>query len=132
MAHTEPSSRPDPLAPFLGVNPFDRTPAVRDDPYPQLKRAREDYPVFRTTSGDYQLFRHADVVRLLKDTKVGVCTTQGALPGVDETGAPRRFMLQQDPPNHTRLRRLVSRGFTPPAIQALRVHVQALVSSLLD
>jgi cytochrome P450 len=41
-------------------------------------------------------------------------------------------MLQQDPPNHGRLRRLVSKGFTPPAIERLRTHVQALVNELLD
>ena len=118
--------------PWPGINPFSRDPAFRDDPYPHYKHARENYPVHRTPSGDYQLFRHADVVRLLKDTKVGVRTTDGQLPGVDEVEYPRRFMLQQDPPNHTRLRRLVARGFTPPATEKLRVHVQALVGSLLD
>ena len=54
------------------------------------------------------------------------------LPGVDESTMPRRFMLMQDPPNHTRLRRLVSRAFTPPAIERLRPHVQALVGEMLD
>jgi cytochrome P450 len=71
-------------------------------------------------------------VRLLRDTKVGVRTTDGVLPGVDESQGKRIFMLQQDPPNHTRLRRLVSKGFTPPAIEKLRPHVQALVDELLD
>jgi cytochrome P450 len=118
--------------PWPGINPFSRDPAFRDDPYPAYKKARERHPVHLTAAGDYQLFRHADVVRLLKDTKVGVRTTDGVLIGVDETKFPRRFMLQQDPPNHTRLRRLVSRGFTPPAMERLRPHVQTLVDSLLD
>jgi cytochrome P450 len=117
---------------WQGVNPFSRDPAIRDDPYPQLRYAREHHPVHRTAIGDVQLFRHADIVRLLKDTKVGVRTTDGVIPGVDETVYPRRFMLQQDPPNHARLRRLVSRGFTPPAMERLRPHVQSLVDSLLD
>jgi cytochrome P450 len=127
-----PPPRLEPDQSWRGVNPFTRDPALRDNPYPQLKYAREHYPVHQTELGDYQLFRHADVVQLLKDTKVGVRTTEGVIPGVDETTFPRRFMLQQDPPNHARLRRLVARGFTPPAIERLRPHVQQLVDSLLD
>ncbi len=125
------ATRPDdPAWAFLNV--FDRSAAFRDNPYPILNRAREEHPVHKGPDGSFQLFRYADVVRLLKDTKVGVRTTEGKLPGVDETLLPRRFMLQQDPPNHARLRRLVSKGFTPPAIERLRPHVQSLVDSLLD
>jgi len=114
------------------LNVFDRSVAYRDNPYPILNRAREEHPIHKSSDGDYQLFRYADVVRLLKDTKVGVRTLDGKLPGIDESLIQRRFMLQQDPPNHGRLRRLVSKGFTPPAIERLRTHVQALVSELLD
>lgn len=117
---------------WFGLDPFERTSAFRDDPYPTLNRVREEHPVHKTPLGDYRIFRHADVVRLLRDTKVGVRTTEGVLPGVDETQNPRRFMLLQDPPNHTRLRRLVSRGFTPPAIERLRGHIHVLVDNLLD
>jgi cytochrome P450 len=132
MMSASPSSPPKAAEPVRGYNPFDRDPVVRDNPYPLLNRAREENPVQLNALGDYLLFRHADVVRLLKDTKVGVRTLAGKLPGVDETDAPRHFMLQQDPPNHTRLRRLVSRGFSPPAMERLRPHVQTLVHSLLD
>jgi len=118
--------------PWFGFDPFSRSPALRDNPYPALSRIREEHPVHQTPLGDYRIFRHADVVRLLRDTKVGVRTTDGRLPGIDESTMPRRFMLMQDPPNHTRLRRLVSRGFTPPAVERLRPHVQRLVDSLLD
>jgi cytochrome P450 len=118
--------------PWFGWDPFRRSPELRDNPYPILSRIREEHPVHRTPLGDYRIFRHADVLRLLRDTKVGVRTTDGVLPGVDESRIPRRFMLMQDPPNHTRLRRLVSRGFTPPAIERLRPHVQGLVDDMLD
>lgn len=117
---------------WAALNVFDRSPAFRDDPYPLLNRAREEHPLHQFGPGDYQLFRHADVVRLLKDTKVGMRTTEGVLPFFDESLLPRRFMLQQDPPNHSRLRRLVSKGFTPPAIERLRAHVQELVDTLID
>lgn len=118
--------------PWFGLDPMKRDSELRDNPYPVLNRIREENPVHQTPFGDYRIFRHADVVRLLKDTKVGVRTTDGKLPGADETTMPRRFMLQQDPPNHTRLRRLVSRAFTPPAIERLRPRVQRLVDDLLD
>ncbi|HET8936696.1 MAG TPA: cytochrome P450 [Polyangiales bacterium] len=117
---------------WFGWDPFQRSQELRDNPYPILSRIREEHPVHRTPLGDYRIFRHADVLRLLRDTKVGVRTTDGRLPGVDESRIPRRFMLMQDPPNHTRLRRLVSRGFTPPAIERLRPEVQALVERMLD
>ena len=126
------SAEAPPADPWFGIDPFKRDPRFRDDPYPTLNHVREHHPVHRTPLNDFRIFRHADVVRLLRETKVGVRTTDGVYPGVDESVNPRRFMLQQDPPNHTRLRRLVSRGFTPPAIDKLRVHVQALVDDLLD
>lgn len=114
------------------LNVFDRSAAYRNDPYPILNRAREEHPIHKSSEGEFWLFRYSDVIRLLKDTKVGVRTTDGKLPGVDESVLPRRFMLQQDPPNHGRLRRLVSKGFTPPAIERMRSHVQSLVNELLD
>jgi cytochrome P450 len=117
---------------WANLNLFDRSPGYRDNPYVLLNRVREEHPIHKTSQGEYWLFRYADVVRLLKDVKVGVRTTDGKLPGVDESVLPRRFMLQQDPPNHGRLRRLVSKGFTPPAIEKLRGHVQTLVNELLD
>jgi cytochrome P450 len=117
---------------WADFNVFDRSLAYRDDPYPLLNRVREQHPLHQAGPADFQLFRHADVVRLLKDTKVGVRTTEGVLPFFDESVLPRRFMLQQDPPNHSRLRRLVSKGFTPPAIERLRPHVQQLVDELIE
>jgi cytochrome P450 len=117
---------------WFGWNPFVRDDAFRDDPHPIYRRLREQQPVHGTPLGYYRIMRHADVMRVLREFKVGVRTTDGQLPGVDESVMPRRFMLMQDPPNHTRLRRLVSRAFTPPAIERLRPHVSELVDSMLD
>ena len=116
--------------PWLGCNPFD--PAFRDDPYPSLARLRALDPVNEMPVGIWRLTRYADVNRLLHDVPAGVRTTDGVLPGVDESLTGQRlFMLQQDPPTHTRLRRLVSSAFTPRAIAALRPQIQRIVDGCL-
>src|SRR5438128_7040017 len=117
--------------PWRGCNPLD--PAFRDDPYPGLRRLREVDPVNLTPIGFWRLTRYADVMRLLYDVPAGTRTTDGVLPGVDESlSGQRQFMLQQDPPAHTRLRRLVSRAFAPRAISAIRASIQRIVDQCLD
>ncbi len=118
--------------PWLGANPLD--PAFRNDPFPGLARLREIAPVHRTPVGIWRLTRYDDCLRLLRGVKCGVRTTDGLLPGVDESGldGQRRFMLQQDPPNHTRLRKLVSRAFTPRAVAALGPRTEKVVADCLD
>src|SRR5713101_1928181 len=116
--------------PWLGCAPFD--PAFRDDPYPRLARLRELDPVNETPVGIWRLSRYADVNRLLHEVPAGVRTTDGELPGIDESLTGQRlFMLQQDPPTHPRLRRLVSSAFTPRAIAALRPQIQRIVDGCL-
>jgi hypothetical protein len=117
--------------PWHGANVFD--PAFRDDPYPALRHLREHHPVDLTPVGIWRVTRYADVTRLLYDVPTGVRTTDGQLPGVDESlEGPRNFMLQQDPPTHTRLRKLVSSAFTPRAIKALKPRIQAIADECLD
>jgi cytochrome P450 len=116
--------------PWLGANPFD--PAVRNDPYPALARLRETAPVNETPVGFWRLTRYADVDRLLHDVPAGVRTTDGRLPGVDEMRSTQRlFMLQQDAPTHTRLRKLVSHGFTPRAVNGWRTDIERVVDECL-
>jgi len=131
---SNPAPEPAELAndPWRGANPLD--PAFRDDPYPALGRLRELDPVNQTPVGFWRLARYDDCVRLLREVKSGVRTTDGRLPGVDEQGldGQRNFMLQQDPPTHTRLRRLVSRAFTPRAVESLRPRLEKVVAECLD
>ncbi len=116
--------------PWTGVDPFD--PAVRDDPYPFFARLREIDPVNETPIGVWRLTRYADVDRLLHEVPAGVRTTTGQLVGVDEAQVgPRLFMLQQDPPTHTRLRKLVSHGFTPRAVSGWRLDIERVVDECL-
>ncbi len=117
--------------PWKGCNPID--PEFRDDPYPALHRLREVDPVNLTPIGVWRLTRYRDVVRLLREVPAGVRTTAGALPFIDDPEAmPGRFMLQQDPPNHTRLRKLVSRAFTPRAVDRVRPKIADVVTRCLD
>jgi hypothetical protein len=124
----------DPSDPWLGSDPAD--PLFRDDPAPALRRLREIAPVHLSPLGAWRLSRYQDCARLLHDVKCGVRFADGrpaigsSPPGF--TVGPGEFMLQQDPPNHTRLRRLVSKAFTPRAVERLRERVRDNVHALLD
>ncbi|MEE2703133.1 MAG: cytochrome P450 [Myxococcota bacterium] len=115
--------------PWLGANPLD--PAFRDDPYPALKRLRESQPVHQAPFGMWRLTRYDDIERLLREVRAGVRRSDGTRPGEESTGGSE-FMLQQDPPDHTRLRKLVSKAFTPRAIERWRPRAEAIVEELLD
>ena len=118
--------------PWQGANPLD--PAFRADPHPYLKRLREVDPVNETPVGIWRLCRYEDCVRLLTQVPTGVRMTDGTFPGESliPSGGPAEFMLQQDPPNHTRLRKLVSKAFTPRAIERLRARAQEVADELID
>ena len=130
MSGDDPSWKDDP---WLGVNSFD--PAFRDDPHPLLKRLREYDPVNETPVGVFRLTRYDDVVRMLKEVPSGVRMADGSIFGSVDLGlpgGPGEFILQQDPPDHTRLRKLMSQAFRPRATERLRPRVEALVTELLD
>ena len=117
--------------PWLGANPFD--PAFRDNPYPFLARLREHDPVNETPIGVYRLTRHRDVVRMLKEAPSGVRMADGSVfGGADFAGGPGEFILRQDPPAHTRLRKLMGQAFRPRAVKGLRQRADEMVKELLD
>jgi cytochrome P450 len=118
--------------PWLGANPAD--PAFRADPYPYLRRLREYDPVNETPLGVFRLTRYRDVVRMVKEVPSGVRMADGSIFGGDPTlaGGPSRFILRQDPPDHTRLRKLINQAFRPRAVARLRERVAQLVDELLD
>jgi cytochrome P450 len=124
----------DPDDPWLGTDPAD--PDYREDPAPALHKLREIAPVHLSPLGAWRLSRYDDCARLLRETRCGVRFEDGRPaigtppPGFDS--GPGEFMLQQDPPKHTRLRRLVSKAFTPRAVEAKRQRVRENVRKLLD
>lgn len=121
--------------PYLGVHVDD--PAFRDDPYPFLSRLRTHAPVHRTPQGVFRLTRYRDVIRMLKEVPSGVRrkdgTVYGSLPDLQPgPGGPGQFLLRLDPPDHTRIRKLMNQAFRPRAVEQLRSRVRTLVAELLD
>jgi pimeloyl-[acyl-carrier protein] synthase len=88
--------------------------------------------VHRVGEKAFAVYRHAEAVRVLRSPHACKRDLAGALPFIDEAEGRRSFMLHQDPPDHTRLRRLVARAFTPRALASLDRRIQTLVDDLLD
>jgi cytochrome P450 len=126
----------------LFFNPLE--PGYVANPFPHLAEMREHDPVHHTMLDLWVLFTHDDVFRLLRDPGMSV-SDANIESGRDERRElfieaaggetefqPNTSMLDVDPPDHTRLRRLVSKAFTPAAIDGLRSRVQELVDRALD
>jgi cytochrome P450 len=105
---------------------------------------READPVHESPFEIFVLFRYDDVLRFLRDPSLSVedanarptmlmqLQEQVMADRVRDTEAGSRAMLNRDPPDHTRLRKLVSKAFTPRTIERLRPRVQELVDQSLD
>jgi cytochrome P450 len=109
-------------------------PEVRADPWPHFARLREADPVHLRPSGDWILTRYADCQGVLADPR---CSSNPAHESTPAEGSPARqagsnLLLFLDPPDHTRLRRLVSKAFTPRRVEVLRPRIAELVDGLLD
>jgi cytochrome P450 len=120
-------------------DPF--APGFTDDPYPQYAAMRAAAPVYQHPFGFWLLTRYDDVSWLLRaglsveDRNVADSMLRHVREELYGDGTPRAdglSMLDRDPPDHTRLRRLVSKAFTPRAIQALRPRITELVDGMLD
>jgi cytochrome P450 len=126
----------------------DGTPSVADiiqnldNPYPLYHQLRALDPVYwDERANSWVLTRYADVAAALRDpryTVMGFMSDTSWIP-VDmrpalepPLRAVSRQMLFQDPPDHTRLRGLVAKGFTPRMIESLRPVIQQVTNELLD
>jgi cytochrome P450 len=111
-------------------------PEFHADPYPFYRRLREEDPVHQSPLGIWVLTRYDDTVMVLRDPRFGREGMAELLEARLGAGAVRpantRDMLFRDPPDHTRLRALVSRAFTPRVVEAMRPHIQEIVDGLLD
>lgn len=113
------------------------SPDFRADPYPGWADLREREPVHRTDLGAWVLTRHADVSALLRDPRTSTDERNSELYVPGEARGPRNEqgdaqpILFLDPPDHTRLRGLVSKAFTVRRVEELAGRVQTLVDELL-
>jgi len=113
-------------------NPMD--PEFIADPYPLYHRLRTEDPVHHSPLGFWVLTRYEDVVAALRDprlAKEAIASFVAARFGAP-VPAMGLSMLDRDPPDHTRLRGLVSKAFTPRVVEGLRPRIQQIVDGLLD
>jgi cytochrome P450 len=114
-------------------SPYDY--AIHEDPYPTYARLREEAPLYRNDEVDFwALSRHADVAMAFRDSarfsnRYGVSLDPQAW-GPD--AEKRSSFLGMDPPRHTLMRSLVSRGFTPRRVAELEPSIRALAARYLD
>jgi cytochrome P450 len=109
-------------------DPF--TPGIHQDPYPAYRKLRESGAVHPSAIGLPAYYRYADVAAILRDRHWGVSFYEKRLEGARRLGTAQTF-LHQNPPEHTRLRKLVSKAFTPSAVAAMRPHVIEVCNRLL-
>ena len=109
------------------------------NPYPHYERMRSSDPVHLTQHGMYVASRHSDVTVVLRDKRFGkdYADRMQRRYGPDIMKEPlfRNFaltMLQQDPPDHTRLRGLVVKAFTARRVEDMRPRIQGIVDENLD
>jgi cytochrome P450 len=113
----------------FAFNPFDEE--TRRDPYPLFARARREHPVFRHEGLPVSsVFLHADCQAILRDPKTW-SSMFPTPPGFTPEDVPRS-MLVTDPPEHARLRGLVSQAFTPKRVRELAPRIEAIAHELLD
>ena len=116
---------------WYGANPLESD--LKTDPHTPFRHLREQAPVNLTPDGRWRLSRYADIQKLLKHSKVGMRTLDGLLPDNNrEQSDNSKFMLRTDPPDHDRLRKLVSKAFTPAALAAIRPQVKHMVDAELE
>jgi len=126
----------------LGFDPSD--PGFLEDPYPALSRLRESARVFYDERRErWFVTRHEDVRACLRDKRLGRNFRHVLTP--EEIGVPeldprwsafwateRWSLLWLEPPDHTRIRRLVAAAFTPRSVEALREPARELARELLE
>jgi hypothetical protein len=108
---------------------------VHEDPYPIYRALRDEAPVYRNEAlGFWALSRHQDVLAAFKDVETfssrhGVSLDRDVF---HADASSTMSFLAMDPPRHTRMRALVSRGFTPRRVAELEPRIRAIAREHLD
>ncbi len=112
-------------------DPYDT--AIDADPYPVWRRLRDEAPLYRNERFDFwALSRYDDVEAAHRDPATFSSAHGTVLELMTPDGPPTHMMIFLDPPEHTRVRSLVSRAFTPRRIDGLQDHIRDLCAELLD
>jgi cytochrome P450 len=101
-----------------------------------LQPLRERWPVVRSTAGDFEILRYEHVEPLLRDPRMRQALHR-MLVNQGITSGPLHDWWQHiisalDPPEHTRLRSLIGRAFTPRQVERVRPHIREVTHRLLD
>ncbi|OZM75168.1 cytochrome P450 [Amycolatopsis antarctica] len=119
-------------------DPF--APEFAENPYPVYRELQVRAPVYEHPLGFWMLSRREDVFAFLRSQQSvearnidgGDMRRMATEAGMDDRRNGGQSMLDKDPPDHTRLRKLVSKAFTPRSIEALEPQVDELVDEALD
>ncbi len=111
-------------------------------PYEPFRRLRDDNPVFhlphpQVPSGFWHLTRHADVNRVSRDSATFSNQPNPFMPqhdqgGTLDDGSSSLLLISLDAPDHTKMRKLVNKGFTPKRVADLAGRIQTTVDRLID
>ncbi len=108
---------------------------IHEDPYPIYARLRSEAPVYRNEElGFWALARHADVLAAFKDVK-RFSNRYGVSIDPSSYGPHARIgtsFLAMDPPEHTRMRGLISRSFTPRRVRQMEPRIREIAIRRLD
>jgi cytochrome P450 len=115
------------------------SPEFIKNPYPHYERMRTTDPMHVTPLGVFVASRHAEASLVLRDKRFGKDYVERTIrrygPKIMEEPVFRsmsHWMLQQDPPDHTRLRGLVVKAFTARRVEDMRPRIQHIVDETLD
>jgi cytochrome P450 len=115
----------------ISWDPFDTD--LDTSPYETWRRMRDEAPVYRNDDYDFWAYsRFADVEAAHKDTATYSSAYGTVLESMGPAMSNTGMMIFMDPPEHTRLRQLVSRAFTPRRITALEDRIREICAELLD
>ncbi len=125
---------PDTATPSLANSFFQgaMSPAFREDPYPYYERFRGPAPLLRVADTIWFAMGHAHVTALLRHPRLSTDESRSTAEKAKSAPAARsRSLLFMDPPDHTRLRNLVARAFTPRRIEELRGATETIAKELV-
>ena len=117
---------------------------IRQDPYPTYARLHEEGPLHYLDAGGkwgvWSIFSHLECASIAKDPRLSAKRAQQMLLPLPISRQPEfselarmlsLWLIFMDPPEHTRLRKLLNKGFSPAAVEGLRPQVEAIVDEML-